>query len=690
MVDNKRNYLKQLLYEEKFYDIESQLLDTIILDMSRIADSEITNIINRYKKERNIIISSTEKNLLRKSILGYDVDISNYYEFVNYISLFNKNSYILDAYDLIIEGIDKNKDGVLGSLYSRTKLDSDIDNKYANYINDIESKYSQLLYYNLDNNGDTNKLFSSINTLYSSLENYHYCLIEFQSKCTWDQIYKIAIYLENFNLEKGLNAFKKEKQINTMLNFVKSNLNVENPVNILNDINNFYEGVNYGFQFQDLIITEDGQRKLLVFQKVELDENYIPCPSCFETILRGNSYPKMLYRSFECQNPNCPSRSKSGRGKRFDYYSIKRNNKLILNDSSNYIKNELRNQFRRDIVDNNSDFLEFGIKFYTWTDNEINIIDNKRHPAKLFDRIVISTTLDNYPSDSCYFNNLTIYKLLKSIYINSNINIIDKKSYEHTLTINKATIINGDSTTSLNSKNYENMYNLAITSPPYFNAREYSQWDNLILYLFDMMMNAKGVYNSLKENGIYAYNIGDIVDKDNIYVNSQMSIKRQMLGFYSMMIFEIAGFNIIGNDIWDKGEVQSKRNSSSNSFPGFLKPINCYEHIIYIQKGGNTSSQIPTEITKIDTVRKINSKGENKYGHTAPFPEKLVDYIITKLSSNLYHNIDILDPFVGSGTTCIVSNRYNYYSTGFELNSDYFNLCNKRILENSENLHFNL
>ncbi|PTK89548.1 hypothetical protein BUZ03_10840, partial [Staphylococcus gallinarum] len=394
MIDDERNYLKKLLYEEKNYDINSQLLDTIILDMSRIADSEITNIINKYKKERNIIISSIEKNLLRKSILGYDVDISNYYEFENYISLFNKSSYILEAYELIIEGIDKNKDGVLGSLYSRTKLDTDIDKKYANYINDIESRFSQLLYYNLNNNEETNKLFSSLNALYSSLENYHYCLIEFQSDCTWDQIYKIAIYLENFKLEKGLNAFKKDKQINTMVEFIKNNLNLENQEKIMENINNFYEGINYGFQFQDLIITEDGQRKLLVFQKVELDENYIPCPSCFETILRGNSYPKMLYRSFECQNPNCPSRSKSGRGKRFDYYSIKRNNKLILNNSSNYIENDLRNQFRRDIVDNNSDFLEFGIKFYTWTDNEINIIDNTKHPAKLFDRFVKSTTLD--------------------------------------------------------------------------------------------------------------------------------------------------------------------------------------------------------------------------------------------------------------------------------------------------------
>src|SRR5699024_2337958 len=151
--------------------------------------------------------------------------------------------------------------------------------------------------------------------------------------------------------------------------------------------------------------------------------------------------------------------------------------------------------------------------------------------------------------------------------------------------IDKATIINGNSTNLLNSSLYKDNFNLAVTSPPYFNAREYSQWSNLILYLFDMLKNAKAVYNSLDVNGIYAYNIGDIVDKDNVYVTSNMSNKRQLLGFYSMLIFEIIGFDIVGNDIWDKGEVQSKRNSSSNSFPGFLKPINCYEHIIYVQKG---------------------------------------------------------------------------------------------------------
>lgn len=688
MLVEKKQYINDELFKNKKCHIETGLLDTIVLDMSRIADKEITNIINQYKKDKNIIVSSPEKELLRKALLGYEVDTTNYSGFNEFIKLLDKERYLFQGYNLIIEGMNKNKEGVIGSLYSRTKIDNDIENKYANYIKTIENQYSQLLYYNLHTDRDISKIYSSINQLYDSLENYHYCLIEFQKSCSWKNIFKIAIYMENFRLENGLNAFKKNNQKKIMEEFINNNLNINNTKDIIEKIDEFYSGVNYGFQFQDLIITEDGDRKLLVFQKVELEEKHIPCPSCFETILRGNSYPKMLYRSFECQNPNCPSRSKIGRGKRFDYYSVKRNIKLLLNDSSNYIENNLRTKFRRDIVSNDSDFLEFGIKFYTWNSNLITVIDKKQVSKVMHGRNVNYLSLEGNPNNHKEFYDLSIYKLLNTVYTDSyNKN---NNSINENIKISEATLINGNSTMLLNNDRFAELYNLAITSPPYFNAREYSQWSNLILYLFDMLLNAKSVYNSIQTDGFYAYNIGDIVDRDNIYVNSQMSIKRQMLGFYSMLIFELVGFDIVGNDIWDKGEVQSKRNSSNNSFPGFLKPINCYEHIIYFQKSKISTLKLPSEVSKIDTVRKINSKGENQYGHTAPYPEKLVEFIIKKLSLYIHNDINIIDPFIGSGTTCIVANRFNYKSTGIELNQNYFDLCCKRLLINHENLSFNI
>ena len=125
----------------------------------------------------------------------------------------------------------------------------------------------------------------------------------------------------------------------------------------------------------------------------------------------------------------------------------------------------------------------------------------------------------------------------------------------------------------------QNQIGAAITSPPYYNAREYSQWGNLILYLIDMMINSYSVYCSLADNSYYLYNIGDIVSEDNIYVNSNMSKHRIQLGFLSCLFFEMVGFKLDGNIIWDKGEVQSKSNSTINLYSGYVKPVNCYEHM---------------------------------------------------------------------------------------------------------------
>ena len=121
--------------------------------------------------------------------------------------------------------------------------------------------------------------------------------------------------------------------------------------------------------------------------------------------------------------------------------------------------------------------------------------------------------------------------------------------------INNSTIINGNSSYILpylsNELDIPKVQG-AVTSPPYYNAREYSQWQNLLLYLIDMMINAKAVITSMDKNGVYIYNIGDVVGQDNVYIQSSMSKRRQMLGFYSIFVFELIGFKTISNIIWDR------------------------------------------------------------------------------------------------------------------------------------------
>ena len=189
-----------------------------------------------------------------------------------------------------------------------------------------------------------------------------------------------------------------------------------------------------------------------------------------------------------------------------------------------------------------------------------------------------------------------------------------------------------------------------------------------------MMLNAKAVFNTLEEDGTYLYNIGDIVDNENIYISSNMSKRRIMLGFYSVFIFEMVGFKLMGNKIWDKGEVESKRNSTVNLVSGYIKYVNCYEHILVFRKKNKQHEQ-DNLVHKIKPVYKINSKGENTLGHTAPYPEELVELIKDYLINKNY----LLDPFLGSGTTGIWAKKQTIKFIGYELDKKYFKLAQERI-----------
>lgn len=292
-----------------------------------------------------------------------------------------------------------------------------------------------------------------------------------------------------------------------------------------------------------------------------------------------------------------------------------------------------------------------------------------------FGRIIEHLNINEIKThEKILYDKLPIYKLLSSI---SN---YAKTDFKKIVLSENCEIFNGDSTEMINGIEPHEIA-AVITSPPYYNAREYSQWPSLILYLIDMMLNAKAIYSKLYDNGTYLYNVGDIVGKDNVYVSSNMSNRRIMLGFYSAMIFDIVGFNLVGNMIWDKGEVQSKRNSTVNLISGYVKYVNCYEHILVFKKNRIQESG-DNEVYKIKPVYKINSKGQNILGHTAPYPEEVVELIRKYVKKEKY----ILDPYLGSGTTGIWAQKNKFKFVGFELNKNYYNLCIDRIKMNKKRL----
>jgi DNA modification methylase len=286
-----------------------------------------------------------------------------------------------------------------------------------------------------------------------------------------------------------------------------------------------------------------------------------------------------------------------------------------------------------------------------------------------------------------------------------------------------------------------------VTSPPYYNAREYSQWENLNLYLDNMRKIIKESYRILENHRVWVFNVGDIFDNDMLTTKSVWGKRRIPLGAHFIKIFEEEGFEFVDDIIWDKGEVESKRHmNNGNNYPLYQYPLNCYEHILIFHKhkldktkipcpicgslnvNGNTQSEIGVQswecknkkcfsrspnnrgkrfslrtnlmqyyhnndpnnfiekgllnkwrrdIVKFSPVIKINSKGENKVGHTAPFPTDIPEMAVKYFT---YHGENVLDPFAGSFTSTLVAQKLGRVGIGIEINKELFkNSIKKRI-----------
>lgn len=477
----------------------------------------------------------------------------------------------------------------------------------------------------------------------------------------------------------------------------------------LGDFLDRWRTVFYGYTFSDAYIidyssapakkvielatVEDKTNILLTFYKYRMDERKRPCPICAGLTVSGNSYSEIGHRSWECKNSFCPGRSKSNRGKRYSAKSAEMQRAFLQQVSDDLITKEQLVQWRKDVVTLKSvdDVYSMVTKFFSYTNEYVLFLNPSQSASnitKKCNRLGISY---NYTKDTVFSYEKGLFeKFRKGEYLtrilgadrklNSNIKqpkTIPVAPKDTAL----ATVIRGNCLNALRALPRETIKNM-VTSPPYFNAREYSQWPNYYLYMIDMYDIIRASFDAQKAGGIYLWNIGDIAGNEATIAKSNMGNKRLLLGAYSIIMFLETGYQIVANFIWDKGEPQSKRNANDGKMtPHYQKPINAYEHMLLFVKPGariSINSLIwDKSVVRFPPVIKINSKGENILKHTAPYPSDISDFVVKGFSTSAE---DItLDPFLGSGTTCISGINHNVKTIGIELDQTYAELAAERI-----------
>lgn len=219
----------------------------------------------------------------------------------------------------------------------------------------------------------------------------------------------------------------------------------------------------------------------------------------------------------------------------------------------------------------------------------------------------------------------------------------------------------------------DNSVALAFTSPPYNVGKDYD--DNMTLeeYLDLIKRVGRDVYRVLKPGGRYVINIANLGRKPYIPLHSYFYQVHSQIGFLPM-----------GEIIWQKGKGASG-SCAWGSWKSAKSPRlrDLHEYLLVFAKQGFSrpdkgESDLSAEEFMESTlsVWQVQPESAKKVGHPAPFPVELAKRVI-----KLYSYVDdvILDPFLGSGTTCVAAKENGRHYVGFDISPEYCRIAEERI-----------
>ena len=231
-----------------------------------------------------------------------------------------------------------------------------------------------------------------------------------------------------------------------------------------------------------------------------------------------------------------------------------------------------------------------------------------------------------------------------------------------------------------------------MTSPPYWNLKNYGSDNEIgkepyLEYLDRMQLVWDECFRVSKDNAVLVINVANR-RHNKVFYPIGMDIAQNMKGWklWDIVIWYIPNAlpqpNHYIEKLFDnKYEFLLVFTKEGNTDYEFHKPRVPQKYITADPRAHkkNLRGRCLVNIIRIPAYRPPNIK-EMGY-HVAAYPEELVSLMLEAFTSP---GQTVLDPFLGSGTTLKVANGMDRKGIGFELNSDFSELIEKRIVEEFE------
>lgn len=272
-----------------------------------------------------------------------------------------------------------------------------------------------------------------------------------------------------------------------------------------------------------------------------------------------------------------------------------------------------------------------------------------------------------------FYKNETLYKMNE--YYNY------RQTY-HKKNKNKITsplLLIGDSEKTL-SNLPDNSIQLAFTSPPYYNARRYSNYRSYNDYLEKMKNVFCQCYRVIEDGRFLIVNVSPVITKRP---GREFESIRYPIHFDFHKILEEAGFYFIDEIIWIKPEpsVKNRIGGYQQTRKALSYKPNCVTESIMVYRKkcpflldrniNEYSSYNKYLDEEIDTTNCWYITPKSDKDHPAVFPEELCRRILKYYS---FEGDSVLDPFAGSGTFGKVAHKMKRTPVMCEMDENYIKL----------------